>query len=174
MKYSYSIIMVIALTIYSCNKDDDNMDHGEANAIVNGSPWQAKPYGGWAPAYPEGYIGIVAEMYNDDGFLRQDISFHKIPLEEGVFELGRILHPHDYPYIGAAFFTLQGGDVLGDIYLLDTLANDNYFEVVDYAANRKEIEVKFAATFLLDRRANASAPDTIKFEDGYIKTQISN
>jgi hypothetical protein len=170
-----NIVFFTAILFFiSCQKDDDISTSGEAFATSNGKAWEGSPYASAAPAYPEDHIGIVAELFNEHGLLREEISFHRIPLEKNRYDLGRIYNPHTYPYVGAAFFTLlDDGDVLGDIYLLDTLATGNYFEVLSYSENQKEIEVKFAATFLLDKRANADAPDTLKFEDGYIKTKVN-
>ncbi len=159
-----------------CKKDDDHYHWGEATALLNGVEWHADPFAATAPAYPEGFVGIVAEIYSgENGFLREVYGFHKVPLKAGVYDLGRVINPHDYPHVATDYYTaLDDGDVVGDIYLLDTLANNNYFEVLSYKESKKEIEVKFAATFLLDRKANTNAPDTLKFEDGYIKTRINN
>ena len=172
MKYLY--FSIICMIFVMCKKDDDDFNWGEANATLNGMTWQAETYSSSAPAYPD-HIGINLNVYNDNRFLRQTLSFHKVEIRKGVYDLGRVINPHDYSYIGTAFSTiLDDGDVLGDIYILDTLSMGNYFEVLNYSESKKEIEVKFSATFLLDRKANANASDSLKFEDGYIKTRINN
>lgn len=170
----YLLFFLAAFVIISCKKDDDNYTWGEANAILNNEIWDAETYGAPAPAFPDGYIGINLDVKNGSGFLRQSLVIHKVPLEKGVYDLGVAYTPHDYPYVSMQYFTtLDDGDVVGDVYYLDSLAVDNRFEVLNYSESKKEIEIEFAATFLLDRKYHDDAPDTLIFEDGYIKTRVN-
>ncbi len=171
MKISKHILLFfLGLFFMMCKKEDDGLYWGEAGAVLNGEAWDADPYGLIALVYPEGFIGINTEVSNI-GFV-ETLSFGRVPTIPGEYPLGVTVYPPDSTYVGAFFGTLIGGDILGDFYILDTLASDNYFEVLSYKEGKKEIEVKFTATFLLDNKVRPDAPDTLRFEDGYIKTRV--
>ena len=170
----YINLVLIIFSFFSCKKENsNNFTNGEATAILNTTHWEAETYAASSAAFPKEYIGMSAYVFNKDGYKRESLGFSKVPLETGKFDVGRGGYPHEYSYVGMDYFTiLEDGDVVGDIYLLDTLATGNYLEVINYSVDQKEIEIEFSATFLLDRRHHDDAPDTLKFENGYIKTKI--
>ncbi len=173
MKISKHILLFfLGLFFLMCKKEDDGLYWGEAGAVVNGETWDADPFGSIGSTYPEGFIGINAEASNV-GFV-ETLIFGRVPTIPGEYPLGRQVYPRNYTYVSTTYYTSIGGDVSGDFYLLDTLASDNYFEVLSYKEGGKEIEVKFTATFLLSKKSRPDAPDTLRFEDGYIKTRVYN
>jgi hypothetical protein len=106
-------------------------------------------------------------------FFIESLFFSKVPIIPGQYELGRIVHPHNYPYIGGEVSNYVDGDIGADIYSIDTTAV-NYFEVTSYKSNKKEIEIRFSATYLKTKKYYTVTPDTLKFTDGYIKTRIND
>jgi hypothetical protein len=159
------------LILFSCKKE--NIYWGIAEATKNQTQWEARPVGGTAQAYPDGFIGINADVFNSDGFKRENLFFERVPLEAGTYPLGIIVYPATYSHVGSAYFTyVSDGDASEDHYAIDTTAVDNHFEVLSFNENKKEIEVKFTASYIISRRVNPNTPEKIKFEDGYIKTRI--
>lgn len=172
MKPNLIVFIAIILFVITCKKDDEYW--GTAKATKNGKEWEAKPAGLFAPAFPDGYIGIIVDALDYDGYRIESLSFSKVPLKVGVYALGRAVYPHEYAYVGTSSNNYIDGDIGGDSYELDTTALDNYFEVVSFKSKKKEIELRFTATYVIVKRSFAMTPDTLKFTDGYIKTRVQN
>ena len=70
-----------------------------------------------------------------------------------------------------AFFSerLDGGDILGDRWDVDTLNCDNNVRLVKWDTISRRIEGEFSLTFILppdEDKINPANPDTVKFENG--------
>lgn len=67
MKLHLFVFLIIISSSLSCKKDEDPY-WGTAKAFKNGEKWEARPSGSSTKAYPDGFIGIIADIVDNEGF----------------------------------------------------------------------------------------------------------
>ncbi len=173
------------ILLFTCNKDDDgnpyywNRDYwGEATALKNGEQWNALIYGHRrsVPTHIGASFSIdVYDVFGDVGFWRQALSFFRVPLEKGTYNLVKSVAQDSLESPGANYiFILQDGDVAGDLFTI-LESEENYIEVLSF--DDDEIAAGFQVTFVrynLETISNPEVPDTIRFTNGYFHTRLND
>jgi hypothetical protein len=124
---------------------------------------------------PYDFSYLASQLYNSEGFLRQELLFIKIPTIPGHHKI--IPYKLNYcddrdPAYGVLYTSVSDGDVAGDQYqVLST--EDNYIDIEDYNAVSKEIKGTFQVTFTLESKGYGhNLPDTLRFTEGRFHTKI--
>jgi len=180
------LISFIAIAI-SCKKEDAGlpipiyqpgpMTYGKATAVKATENWTASAYA-ILEDWSNGTISLNAETFSDDGFLRESLGFSEIPAEVGKYELGNF-RPLDDGIPGVGYCNIiDDGDVLGDCYVVDLTATDNFVEVTYVDTLERIIRGKFTATFVIDltgaykEKIDPANPDKVKFWNGMFDVKI--
>ena len=179
MKYITSFILFICIFL-SCKKEEavrplSSRYYGSGNALKDELVWKANTFAGYDTVrYKREAVCIFARVF-EKGILKETLAFTEVPLKKGVFSLKRSIWQVAQGNIGAEYtIEEENGHVVGTEFVLDTLAQTNKFEVVDFDAVSKEIKVRFSATFFIKDRSKAHIIDTIRFTNGEITTRPYN
>lgn len=183
----YLTILIVCLLLISCKKTIEDPiirpHSGEGTALKDGKNWLGEPYAIFLKPEEE-VLGVSIEVFNELGFLRQLLSFYKIPPQVGLYPLNNTIISDNDDLIGAGYYTLSSdGDVLGGIWnILETA--DNQLEITDVNVETGDIEGIFQVTMVLDSMIRSQYidelqvplpyEDTIRFTDGQFFTKIVN
>jgi hypothetical protein len=120
-------------------------------------------------------MDIISELYSQEGYLRQQLCFIKIPRYIGRHKIVPAVSQHCNeldPVYGELFTLNQDGDVLGDVY--NTLESaDNFIQIDQFNEKTGEINGIFQLTLVIERRGDESRlPDTLRFTEGKFHTKI--
>lgn len=175
-----TLLSLFVLSIFlsnSCSKEDplDKYYWGEATATKNGmaSSWSARPRCVVNKPYNQG-MDIIMDVFNSQGFKRENLFFYKIPNEVGNYDITKSsLHTVDSTH-GASYGTLiDDGDVAGDSYYLIQGIVENKLTIDKKKGN--EIWGTFQAAFVKDKTylpQDPTAPDTVIFTNGKFHTKL--
>ena len=168
----------ILLLLVSCEKDENlpelYLDYwGTAPSIKNGKFWNPKIYGGKIPLL--GHYGIAITEHDSGKIRRRNLSITKILGPEiGIFKIEEVdINASNRIH---AFFTttLDDGDVLGDVFLLDT-TKINFIEISEVKGN--EVKGSFEVNFKRDSplsRKYLESEDSLKIECKSFHTRIAD
>ncbi len=147
-------LFVLILGFMACNKDDglNPVAIGKATALKNGIDWSANvSYFVKNVPFNIGFdIGLV--VYNSEGHPRESLSFYRFKnhFEPQTIYLTNSQIENDS--IGMFYTTLiDDGDVVGDIYSLDTITSNNFIQLTSYNSSRAEIKGIFNVSLILTR-----------------------
>ena len=170
-------LISIPLFILCCKKETEkpNIYYGSASATKDNVTWTAKPYGVYDTVrYKKESIAIFARRFEKD-ILKETLAFTEVPFVKGIYKLKRASWQVPQKNVGTQFsIEEENGHVSGTLFLLDTLAKTNYFEVLDYNAKKNTVKIKFSATYFVKDRTKSNIIDTIKFKNGIIETKPYN
>ena len=117
---------------------------------------------------------LALTVYDETGgWPVEDFYLFKIPKKLGVHPLVPTQPYEDDGQTGAFYYTLSDqGDVLEEVYILETSATDNQVDVTFFKNN--EAAGYINATFIIDPdrgKRNPLSPDTVRITDGefYLK-----
>jgi hypothetical protein len=171
------LILVILLT--ACSKDELiplNRDYwGEINIKKNNDMWNPYIIGLLANKPFGDVYGLEIASYDNQNILRKELNIFGIPLNKmGKFEINTTNNQKVIieGNIAASYGTsIEDGDVNGDVYYLDTSAN-NFIEITNIYGN--EIKGNFQIRLLRDtsRIKYLENSDTILFKDVTFHTRI--
>ena len=177
MKNIIYLILLLGVGLASCKKESEkpNIYYGSASATKDNIKWTAKPYGVYDTVrYKKESIGIFARRFEKD-IWKETLAFSEVPLVKGIYKLKRASWQVAQKNVGTQFsIEEENGHVSGTLFLLDTLAKTNYFEVLDYNAKKNTVKIKFSATYFIRDRTKSNIIDTIKFKNGIIETKPYN
>jgi hypothetical protein len=168
------VILLLAIFFIACQGDEDaNRYWGEAKAFKNKISWQSKTYAAYdRNRWGEDYIDIT--MDNFDNFIGDVLYFSKVPMKLGEYQVEGVNFNQEYKGVGSSYHTIQGGDVLGDSFVLDTMRTTNKVEILSFDKSAGAIEFRFSVTFIISKRQTNQSADTVRFENGYVKTRAFN
>ncbi len=172
LKLSFIILL---LGLLSC-KDNFKPDftEGKATALRNGEEWIGQGRG------TVNNQGIGFDMYYDVfdkiGQLRQRLSFRKIPIEYGNYNLFNTSGQAMDSLSGCSFSTASfDGDVVEDRYRLITSEKESTITVHNYNECNRLLSGAFRIKLYIDPnrvKANPANPDTLIFESGTFEVTI--
>lgn len=122
---------------------------------------------------PTDPISINFVFYDADNFLKAGFSWTKLSTETGTFAIQEDEKDtvNDLE-VKADFYTLIGGDVLGNSYKV-LPSPDNYFALESYDEASRVMKGSFSVTFVLASNKNdRDFPDTLRLTDGRFETRI--
>lgn len=157
----------------SCKKEtfiDDGEYWGKGQVTINGTEWKnAKPR---AIDNSKDVLNVYLDVFDKNDIYIYGLGFENVPMHTGRQKL--VAQENFIQLDGVENYLFSGvenGHVLGDYYVLDTLAQGNYFEVISYnAANKHEMELRFSMTLINSN----DITDTLRIKDGYLKTRVVN
>lgn len=172
-------LLSIILCFSSCNEDDASPEKytGEASALKNGEEWLAKAYVDIITipeiAAPPTFI-LRANVYNEQGLWREAFDIRQFEMEFNQQKI--VLNEQNFKgQISSDFVTLiDDGDVLGDIYKLDTTSNNNFIQITNYNSSRALLEGIFNVSFILFRDDGEGdvPPEKLKFTNGKFTAKV--
>jgi hypothetical protein len=172
-----TIIFILLLAV-SCEKDEKlpelHLDYwGTAPSIKNGKLWDPKIYGGKIPLL--GYYGLAFDEYDSGNIRRRGLGISKIPGPEiGIFKIEEVDINASNRIHAILFTSLEDGDVLGDVFLLDT-TKINFIEISEVKGN--EVKGSFEVNLKRDSplsRKYLESDDTLKIECKAFHTRIAD
>lgn len=150
-------------------------EHGFAKGLKNGKEFEASAEAYYLPAPNEGFLGIFMDTYSDRGYRREILAVGGISEnDDEEYKISDKIIQNEV--VSARYGTLiDGGDVLGDEYNLDTLNSNNQIKIISIDLEKKEIEGVFSTSFNFDERhakREPRNPNYCVFEEIYFKCKI--
>ena len=170
------ILLLIGVYFSSCSDDDENPFGftGSATAIKNGENWKS----GLRVSKNPFDIGIdfVFTVLSKEGLRRESLGIFRVKndLSRQPIHLTNSQTINDST--GIFYSTLiDDGDVVGDIYGIDTTYNDNYIQLTSIDKKKCEISGIFNFKLILIRDDNdgPTPPDFLEFTNGQFTTRVS-
>ena len=168
------VLIILCILGVACKKSQDEYYWGQLTATKDGSTWKAKPTAARNTEFKD-RIDIVADVYNQQGFLREQIYFFELKRGTERQNLYRTGTFDNQMKAGAHYFTsTDDGDVGCDVY--DVLAQDsllNYIQLTEINPLTRILSGTFNVRFVIDRlpKCDPSARDTIVFNNGAFVTR---
>jgi len=180
-------ILISAIILSSCDMfrkiaEPRPLSMGGVEAKLNGEmlsrlfpPEQQEARASYAGYFkePTDPISINFGFYDADNLLKAGLSWAILSPDTGTFAIqeDEKAAVSDLA-VKAEFYTLIGGDVLGNSYkVLPSI--DNYFTLESYEASSRVMKGNFNVTFVLASNKNdRDFPDTLRFTDGRFETKI--
>lgn len=151
--------------------------NGDAFAIRNGMPWNAKCSTVRSSSYP-GKFGLLFMLLDGKGLDRNGISFRHLPYKTGKY------YPLQLEYDGTqadsvltcSCTTTIDGDLVGDVYII--LKDSAAVITIDSIDGVGNISGTFSGTFvrmlIFDKPLDTASPDTFVFSDGKYRARVVN
>lgn len=144
-----------------CYKNAYQLTH-----VIKGQPGSAIPC-------QSDFLYLTSRLYNNEGLLKQELTFIKVPLARGRYRVVPLQLGHcqdSDPVYG--YLQYLDDDVLGARY--DVFEKDeNYIEVEEYNQDTKELKGRFQMTVVFDNHGSTEYPgDTLRFTSGQFHTRL--
>lgn len=173
------ILAILILALGACSKDDGslipNIYTGTASALKNGKEWSSLAYFEVMNSYnPKTFI-LRTDVYNDSGIWRETFDIRRILPNFDIQEITSTDNQNTLDLLSAGYGTLiEDGDVVGDIYELDTTATNNFIQITNYNSERAEIKGKFNVSLVLTRDDGYGdvPPQTLEFTNGEFTVKV--
>jgi hypothetical protein len=173
-------IFGLIFCLIGCNKDSPIPDRytGTANALKNGASWEAVCYvdsiriHDWS--YPPYYI-LRMEVYEHRGFIRESFGISAFKLNHNTQKILRPYNDNPEGLVAGSYLTIKDdGDVLGDIYDLDTTATKDFIQITDFNERKEEVEGVFNVTFVISRDDGdgPTPPEKLEFTNGKFTAKV--
>ncbi len=163
--------------ISSCNVEVNpipNIYTGIATALKNGEEWNSVTYFDEIESEPSLFI-LRADVYNNTGFWRETFDIRRIQGNMDIQEITTPNNQNELYLLSSNYGTLiDDGDVVGDIYSLDTTATNNFIQITNYNSFKAEIEGIFNVSFILtkDDKQGPVPPQTLVFTNGKFTAKV--
>ncbi len=175
MKKLLLISISLFILLAGCRKEEEDSElyWGEITAMKNGESWQGEIYGVMNNTPP--WIGFIADVHNERGFLRERLFIFKIPKTAGTYTLNVTEEKSADTLIGAKYNTVEAdGDAGGESWdVIEDGAWNNHVKIEQVSGN--EIRGSFQVALLKDTffaLSYSTDPDTIVFTEGRFHTKV--
>lgn len=176
MKKIFHLVTIIFLII-SCSKENPTpdipttiwakgeQDFGWVKAEKNGLEYNASAF--ILNTQQEGFVGVLFHTYSEEGFLREEIAFDKIPLSVKTFQVLRDIDYKDDEFIEGFFFgIISHGDVLDSEYKIDE-SKENTFAITHIDTVENVVRGSFDVWFIEDDPyISIVDPSSLHFSEG--------
>lgn len=116
---------------------------GDIKATKDQVSWSARATAVFAPVFGDSLITVLGKVYSEQGFIREELAFFKIPPREGICEVFIAGAPHTYKGIGVAYSIFEGdGHVISEYQTVDT-SYQNTFTVEAYDVSSRTLKASF-------------------------------
>jgi hypothetical protein len=172
MRSFFLFFSIILLS--SCNNDDAVPDiyTGEVTALKNGEIWTAKCY---VSTITDSTYVLVADTFSKQGFWREAFDIRQFVIDFKRQNILTINKQNQAGVLSVEYATLiDDGDVVGDIYELDTTATDNFIQILSYNASKNYIEGIFSVSLNLSRddKDGPTPPEKLEFTYGTFRAKV--
>ena len=163
-----SLFVLIIVLIVACQ--DGVTPGGHINATKNQVSWSSDAIAVFEPVFGDSLISIVGKEFNNQGFLREQLAFSKVPPRAGIYEVFISGAPHTYLGIGVSYTKFEGdGHVISEYQTLDT-TYQNTFSVDVFEESSSTLKATFECRMMYVNGSNDTTY-TI-FKDGSINVVI--
>jgi hypothetical protein len=181
MKANFVILLTVIYFFVGCKKEEKvpifqpgDMAYGRMDAKKNGKNWVASSAAYYNEINPL-VFGIIAVTVSDEGFIREQMVFNKIPMALGKHELTILNNDMFDGLVGASYNTAEDDGVTEDRWNVDEVATDNYIEItlIDTVANK--VQGNFTVSFNIATdggKRNPDNPDKVKFSKGIFDVEF--
>ena len=165
---------------------------GTLNVMVNDKKWGERYQGyfqttkaikerpEWVLPCKDQYYLIKSDIYNGSAFLRESLSFEKVPFIIGKLKIVNfvdgVCNDKDLTCYGFFNTSSDDGDVGQDNYrVLETEDNYLFFDSID--PQSLEVTGRFQVTLVIKLRSvndPSKLPDTLRFTNGVFHTKVLN
>jgi hypothetical protein len=167
-------LLTIGLT--GCEKEDieplrEYEFGGRATAKKNNVDWKAEIR---ATQAVKSELGMSLNLYVFNGYtLIENLYVYKIPTSLGTYEITYTEAIDENTSTGCELYTMIDGDVLDDIYYIDT-TNYNFITIDEYDEKAAKIKGTFQVHTIIvkDGRFTESPPE-VRFTSGEYETEVN-
>lgn len=173
------ILFILIFSFMACNKDNGNLVPdiytGTASATKNGEEWNSLAYFDEINSSNPSLFILRMDIYNNAGIWRETFDIRRIQASFEVQEITSIDNQNELGLLSADYSTiLFDGDVVGDIYGLDTTATNKIIQITSYNSSRAEIKGIFNVSLILTRDSNepGTPPQNLVFTNGEFTVKV--
>lgn len=177
MRNLLSILLLIGVCI-ACSNDDENPFEftGSATALKNNENWKSGLRAAKNLPYDIG-IDLSFTVLNNEGIQRENLGIVRLrpTLDLQKVYLTLINNQIKNDSVAVFYSTLiDDGDVLGDIYGIDTTYSDNYIQLTSIDKKKCRIAGLFNLRLVLTRDDNDGPPPPVilEFTNGYFESSV--
>lgn len=178
MRKLVPILFLIGAYLSSCSDGDENPFGftGNATAQKNGQSWNPNVRVTENLPFNIG-LDIAFTILNQEGFQRENLNIVRVntSLDNQKIYLTLLDNQIKNDSVAVFYTTLiDDGDVLGDIYGLDTTFTNNYVQLTKIDKNKCEISGVFNLRLKLirDDGEGSVPPDILEFTNGQFKSRV--
>jgi hypothetical protein len=172
------ILTLMGVYMTSCKEDDENPFGftGNATGQKNGQGWNSNVRVTKNLPYEIG-LDITFTVLNGEGFQREHLSIVRVKTSTEVQRIYLTLLDNQIKNdsVAVLYTTLiDDGDVVGDVYGIDTTFNDNYVQLTRIDSKKCEIAGVFNLRLKLikDDNEGPTPPDFLEFSDGEFISKV--
>lgn len=172
------ILLLIGVYYSSCSDDDENPFRftGSATALKNSEQWNSGLRVTKNLPFDIG-IDLNFTVLNKEGLQRESLGIVRVRTSLEIQKIYLTLFDNqiENDSLATLYSTLiDDGDVLGDIYGIDTSYNDNYVQLTKIDENRSEIRGVFSLRLKLirDDGDGPTPPEIIEFTNGQFTSRV--
>ncbi len=165
-----SLLCVVYIFLSNCEKsanpypDLPERYWGTATAILNGKEWKADCVSYIDKENP-GHWSLSFSVFKNNYYALENLSFYNLTAQADSSDVTKVITFKEKEGIRGYYKLFDADLALGDYHILNG-AKPNYFAVDSYDSVSREIKGRFEVTFLVNRRPEANAPDTLRFTEG--------
>lgn len=176
MRNLIPILLLIGVYISSCSDEDENPFEftGNATALKNNEPWKSNIRVGKNVPFNIG-LNINFMVLSQQGIERESMAIYRVKTDLSRQPIYLTNSQIENDSVGIFYTTLiDDGDVLGDIYGIDTTYNDNYLQLTSIDSKKCKITGVFNFRLILIRDDNdgPTPPDFLEFTNGQFTSRI--
>ncbi len=163
-------MLLITILYVACHDSVRPEDYVKATKDV--VSWSAKATAVFAPVFGDSLITVLGKVYSNEGFIREELAFFKIPPRAASYEVSIGGAPHTYKGIGVTYAKFEGdGHVISEFQTLDTFYQ-NSFSVDAYDVSSRTLKASFECRLMYVNPFNDTTYTV--FKDGIINVAIED
>ncbi len=173
------IFLLIGVYFSSCSDDDENPFGftGSATALKNSEQWSSGLRVTKNLPFDIG-IDLNFTVLNQEGLQRENLGIVRVRTSLEIQKIYLTLFDNQIENDSLAILystLIDDGDVVGDIYGIDTTYNDNFIQLTNIDSKKCEISGIFNFKLILIRDDNdgPTPPDFLEFTSGRFTTRVS-
>lgn len=165
-----SILLLIMLLLVACQ--DGAIPEGRITATKDMESWSSNAIAVFEPSFGDSLISIIGKVFNNQGFIQEELAFFKIPPRVGIYNLSIEGANPNSTSIKVTYAILEGdGHVIAEFQTLDTFYQ-NKFSVDAFDESSRTINASFECRMMHVNDVNDTTY-TI-FKDGRIEVAIED
>jgi len=174
-RIAITAFLFLAFALFSCKKEDEISYWGTTSALKSGAAWSGKIRATSNPFAGQKF-DIEIRNHDSEGYWISSLSFYKIPLKNGKYNLSNTLNQPPDDSLSGVLYADGHDDQLHNFYKIAQNDSLSYLEVTSFDKKKSEIKGRFNLTLWRrkDLPGSWNAPDSIVFSDGVFHTRIQD